>query len=178
MQLTSFPNATVAEYESYDSFDDTAEMIIAEIYARGPIVTGIHGKGIKYCKGGIINDPSLKDLDTTHSVSIIGWGNSWGQYWGEMGFFRVEMGSNLMGIESHLAWATPGRYSSSTWNFPCDEQGSNCKGRGSVSYLDHPSSHIVSFRQGTGTSVAPNPSNKKINNNLGFKYIADEAFTC
>ena len=152
LKLTSFPNATVAEYGSY-GLDDTVEMIMAEIYARGPVKAAVNGSAIVDYKGGIITDPSLKDLDTTHSVSIVGWGmdsslgrkhwivrNSWGQYWGEMGFFRVEMGSNLLGIESHLAWATPGRYS--TWNIPCDEEGSNCEGGGSsVSYLD-PSNHL------------------------------------
>ena len=101
--------------------------------------------------GGILgsdDDPKLLNTTHTHGVSIVGWGydktrdkqhwiirNSWGQYWGEMGFFRVEMGLNLLGIESHLAWATPDTYT--TWNFPCDEQGSNCEGQTtSVTYLD------------------------------------------
>ena len=154
----------MAEYGRY-GLDDNVERIMAEIYARGPVVTGIHGKGIKEYKGGIIHDdPSLQNLDTTHSVSIVGWGteeetgrkhwivrNSWGQYWGEMGFFRLQMGSNLLGIESHVVWATPGTFS--TWNFPCDEQGSNCKGRdSSASYLD-PSTFMKSAQSNIrGTS--------------------------
>lgn len=47
------------------------------------------------------------------------------QYWGEMGFFRIEAGSNILGIESHVAWATPGQYTVS--NYPCDEGGENCR---------------------------------------------------
>jgi cathepsin X len=156
LKLTSFPNATVAEYGSYD-LNDTVEMIMAEIYARGPVKAAVNGTAITEYQGGIINDPSFANMGHSHGVSLVGWGtdsstdrkhwivrNSWGQYWGEMGFFRVEMGSNLLGIESHLAWATPGRYS--TWNFPCDEQGSNCKGRGSVSYVD-PSNHMSLLEQ-------------------------------
>ncbi len=86
----------------------------------------------------------------SHGVSIVGWKydeetgtkhwivrNSWGQYWGEFGFFRVEMGRNLLGIENHIAWATPGTYS--TWNVPCSEDGSNCAPK-SVKYRD-PSEH-------------------------------------
>ena len=28
----------------------------------------------------------------------------------EMGFFRVELGNNLLGIENNIAWATPGTF--------------------------------------------------------------------
>jgi hypothetical protein len=40
--------------------------------------------------------------------------------------YRVEIGRNLIGIENHIAWATPGRYSIS--NFPCAENGDKCDG--------------------------------------------------
>jgi hypothetical protein len=42
----------------------------------------------------------------------------------EMGFFRVELGKNLLGIESHISWAVPGAFTVS--NFPCLKDGSNC----------------------------------------------------
>ena len=47
-----------------------------------------------------------------------------GQYWGEMGYFRIAMGKNLLGIESEIAWATPGQFT--VENFPCSEDGKNC----------------------------------------------------
>ena len=31
-----------------------------------------------------------------------------GQYWGEMGYMRLEMGKNLLGIEGEIAFAVPG----------------------------------------------------------------------
>jgi cathepsin X len=37
-----------------------------------------------------------------------------------MGFFKVELGKNLLMIESNVAWATPGTFS--TVNYPCPKQ--------------------------------------------------------
>jgi hypothetical protein len=77
--------------------------------------------------------------DTNHIVSIVGWEtnkdtglswiirNSWGEYWGEMGFMRLVAGKNLLGIEEAVAWATPGtiaslrRRSSSSQMFTSEE---------------------------------------------------------
>jgi len=33
--------------------------------------------------------------------------NSWGTYWGENGFFRIEMGNNALGIEEQCDWGVP-----------------------------------------------------------------------
>ena len=43
---------------------------------------------------------------------------------GEMGFMRLEVGKNLLGIEGEIAWVTPGQFT--VHNFPCDENGDNC----------------------------------------------------
>jgi hypothetical protein len=37
---------------------------------------------------------------------------------------RLEMGSNLLGIEGECAWVVPGSYT--TQNYACYEDGSNC----------------------------------------------------
>jgi len=124
MQVQNFPNATIAEYGKYEKEELTIHAIKAEIFRRGPVTASIAGKWLKTYTGGIIqDDPALRNLGTTHSVSIVGWGvtatqnmeywivrNSWGQYWGELGFFRIEMGTNLLGIESDIGWATPKAY--------------------------------------------------------------------
>jgi cathepsin X len=136
-EIDVFPNATVAEYGTYR---DAADMdtIKAEIFARGPIATGVWGASLGDYAGGVFSDVDAPRT-TTHAVSIVGWGtsdqetggeqywivrNSWGQYWGEMGYFRVLMGQNVLGIESRVTWATPGRFT--VVNYPCAEDGSNC----------------------------------------------------
>jgi cathepsin X len=59
---------------------------------------------------------------------------SWGEYWGEMGYVNVKFGA--LKIEEQCAWAVPKSFTewSSTGdyspggspNFPCYEDGSNC----------------------------------------------------
>jgi cathepsin X len=51
-----------------------------------------------------------------------------------MGFFRIVMGKNALGIESTVAWATPGTFS--TENYPCNEDGSNCGHFKGMTYVD------------------------------------------
>jgi cathepsin X len=137
-QIDIFPNATIAEYGTYGIFsEDRIHKIKAEIYARGPVAVGVNAEPIVDYKGGIVKDDHFWHKMVNHIVSIVGWGtdpedgteywivrNSWGSYWGEMGFFRIEMGKNALGIESTVAWATPESYT--VVNFPCNEDGSNC----------------------------------------------------
>ncbi len=106
-----------------------------EILNRGPIACGINAMPILNYKGGIFSDTNFsKEID--HIVSIIGWGhddktdsqywivrNSWGEYWGELGYIRVKTG-NLLGLENDCAWATPKSWTEI--NKPCFEDGSNC----------------------------------------------------
>ena len=53
-------------------------------------------------------------------------GNSWGVYWGEGGFFRVETGRNLLNVESGVAWGTPDHWTER--NVACSEDGRECGG--------------------------------------------------
>ena len=52
--------------------------------------------------------------------------SSWGEYWGEMGFFRIVRGVKALGIEDECSWATPKSWTSA--NVACFEDGSNCVG--------------------------------------------------
>ena len=95
------------------------EDMMQEIYQRGPIACSIAvPDSLEDYEGGIYCDDS-QPTETTHEVSIVGWGvsedgqkfwnvrNSWGTHWGEQGFFRICKGVNNILIESSCAWGTP-----------------------------------------------------------------------
>ena len=127
---------------------------MTEIYARGPVTAGIAGEHLHNYTGGIIMDKkSWRNLPNTHEVSIVGWGteavsgiqywivrNSHGEYWGELSFFRIQIGTNLLGIESHITWATPGFFT--VHNIPCFDDGSNCQNQ--QKYVD-PSLNVLAL---------------------------------
>lgn len=99
-EISPFPHATIAEYGTVPRFDVHA--IKSEIYARGPVAAGINAEPIVNYSGGIVTDTHFWDKLVNHIVSIVGWGkdaetgdqywiirNSWGQYWGEMGYVSI-----------------------------------------------------------------------------------------
>jgi len=130
--LNHYPNATITSYGSISGADDMAK----EIYTRGPISCGIDAAPILDYKGGI---SSLRGSNVDHVISVVGWGtengkeywivrNSWGEYWGEMGYIRVEKGNNALHLEDECAWAVPGDFTEGpAGNYPCNEGGENCQ---------------------------------------------------
>lgn len=129
--IQSFPNASVAQYGTLWG----AEAVKKEIYARGPVACGVNANEILNYQGGVVDMPH-KSKAIDHIVSIVGWGksedgsqhwivrNSWGEYWGEMGYYRIKLGENQLGMDNNCAWATPGTFTEH--NFACYEDGSNC----------------------------------------------------
>ena len=130
--IMHYPNATIA---SYGAVKGSADMM-AEIYKNGPIACGINAEEIVDYTGGVLDLPhQLKMIN--HIISVVGWGydeainkqywfirNSWGSYWGELGFMRLVLGENQLGIEKTCAFAIPGNWTMQ--NVPCYEDGSNC----------------------------------------------------
>ena len=116
-----FTNGTVYHVSEYGSVTGVDEMM-AEIYTRGPIACSVYAHGDSFDKytGGVIRDPTDYN-ETTHDIVLTGWGveetsglkywvgrNSYGTTWGEMGWFKLERGSNCLNIERHpCAWAVP-----------------------------------------------------------------------
>jgi cathepsin X len=130
--IMHYPNATIA---SYGAVTGSANMM-AEIYKNGPIACGINAEEIVSYTGGVLNLPHKLKM-VNHIISIVGWGfdeslqkqywiirNSWGSYWGELGFMRLVLGENQLGIEKTCAFALPGNWT--MHNVPCYEDGSNC----------------------------------------------------
>ena len=60
-----------------------------------------------------------------------------------MGFVRVEMGKNLLGIEGEVAWATPGSFTVN--NFPCGEDGTGCDGN--TQFFNDPATNIEAIQR-------------------------------
>jgi len=132
--IKNYPNATISEYGSIEGADNMAK----EIMARGPISCGIDASPILKYTGGIVSDPgSMVD----HVISVVGWGsegskqywivrNSWVEYWGEMGYIRVEKGNNALQLETQCAWAVPDKFTDGmlgqSTNYRCYEDGTNC----------------------------------------------------
>lgn len=128
--LTHYPNATLSEYGTVQGVADMKREL-----ARGPLACGIDADNLRDYTGGVLNIPD-GTRSVNHVISVVGWGkgsdgveywigrNSWGEYWGEMGFFRLATGGNQAGVEDECAWATPGEYTEH--NFPCAEDGTGC----------------------------------------------------
>lgn len=92
----------------------------ADLYKYGPISCGVEATpAFELYAGGIYSEvidyPSIN-----HEISVLGWGvdadtkeefwigrNSWGTYWGEMGFFRIKMGSDNLAIETDCTAGIP-----------------------------------------------------------------------
>jgi len=147
VELNYFPNATIAEYGEIgggllgmlDTTSKRVHEIKSEIFKRGPVACTVNADPLRDYEGGILDDPAAS-TSSNHITSIVGFGkdattgqeywimrNSWGEYWGEMGFARIAMGKNMIGIEDHVAWATPGEFTIQNLR-PCSEDGVMCGG--------------------------------------------------
>ena len=110
----------------------TEELMMKELRARGPFAVSFEpGYEFSFYVGGVYQqvanrfdgDESMRDNNlpweqVDHSVLLVGWGeengkpywkllNSWGDRWGEKGFFRMRRGKDESGIESMAEIAVP-----------------------------------------------------------------------
>ncbi|KAA6419488.1 MAG: peptidase C1A family [Trebouxia sp. A1-2] len=96
--------------------------MMSEIMQRGPITCSIACPDdfIWNYTGGVYTDVN-NSTDVDHDVEVVGWGhedgkdfwhvrNSWGTFWGELGFFKLERGVNTLQIESGDCWYAEPEY--------------------------------------------------------------------
>lgn len=117
--VKKFPIFGIDEYGSLNGVDQMK----SEIYARGPISCQLYAPPL--LKWGLgpnrtsIFDQGVGLTNADHEIGVVGFGqdngvdywiirNSWGEYWGDVGYFKLKMGDNQLGIESNTcSWATP-----------------------------------------------------------------------
>jgi len=106
-------------YSVFVPFDNAKNVraIQEEILAHGPVEAAFYVvDGFTQYSGGVYQRTAGAEYQGGHAIKIIGWGvdqdtkvpywliaNSWGEDWGEKGFFRIRRGYNECGIESEIA---------------------------------------------------------------------------
>lgn len=116
--VETYPKIKVAEYGEVVGDDK----LMAEIYARGPVVCAIRAESILDYRGGIVQNTSN---EFSHYISLVGWGieggvqywvgrNSWGNFWGELGWFKIVRG----GPYSPTAAMPSANYHGCNWAVP------------------------------------------------------------
>jgi len=96
-----------------------ADQMKSDLATYGPISCGIQATDeFDQYKGGIYSQ-HLNSIEINHEISVIGYGkqytgeeywigrNSWGTYWGEAGFFRMQMYTDNLGIENDCTAGMP-----------------------------------------------------------------------
>jgi C1A family cysteine protease len=95
------------------------EQIKQFLYETGPLAIALNADPLQFYNGGIIDDDA-EDCDPqglNHGVTLIGYGvekgvnywivkNSWGNSWGEKGYFRMARGKGTCGINTYVTSAT------------------------------------------------------------------------
>merc|ERR1711988_1731870 len=95
------------------------DQMAAALVQYGPISIGINAGPMQWYHGGVANPWSIlcnpKSLD--HGVAIVGFGvdaakkywtirNSWGESWGEKGYYRIIRGVGKCGLNTMVGTAT------------------------------------------------------------------------
>jgi len=133
LPIMQYPNATISAFGQISG----ADAMQKEILANGPIACGIDAAPILNYTSGIASDAG-ENVD--HVISVVGWGtdpatgdkywsvrNSWGEYWGEMGYIRAKFGT--LHVEDTCAWATVKTFTAPENHnqINCFEGGENCQ---------------------------------------------------
>lgn len=115
-QPPTFNNYRVGTYGRVQGDQNS---IINEVFNNGPVACSIYAPPSlgSFTGTGVYSSNAAGPLN--HAVSIVGWGttsdntpywvvrNSWGEYWGDNGYFKVYRGNNTLQIESNCVWAVP-----------------------------------------------------------------------
>ena len=110
---------TISHYGALPPGD--VEAMMTEIYARGPIFCSVDAGPMENITFGFTGVLSTNNFgETDHVISVVGWGtdeesgkdywivkNSWGEYFADNGFIKVERGKNTLWIEEFCGYGVP-----------------------------------------------------------------------
>jgi len=99
------------------NYEKNVRKIQEEIMTNGPVEASFYVMSDFYSySSGVYQRSAKAEYEGGHAIKIIGWGvdsdtkvpywtvaNSWGDDWGEKGFFRIRRGTNECGIEAEVA---------------------------------------------------------------------------
>jgi cathepsin X len=114
--IENYKRYYVSDYYGFSG----ADKMKAEIVKNGPISCGIQATDkFETYTGGIYSE-HLTWPQINHEIAVVGYGkdaatgteywigrNSWGTYWGEYGFFKMEMHKNNLAIETDCTAGIP-----------------------------------------------------------------------
>jgi len=121
------PNYIGYKVSSY-GYVSGEKAMMKEILARGPIACSFatddpfmynYSKNVLGHEGVYVTHQKKTVDDIDHIMEVAGWGetasgrkywivrNSWGTYWGEAGWLKLERGVNALMVETDCAWAVP-----------------------------------------------------------------------
>lgn len=121
------PNYIGYRVSSYGAVSGEKAMM-KEIFARGPIVCSFatdgpfmwhYSENVVQHEGVYVFREKKNKSEVDHDMEVAGWGetpsgikywvirNSWGTYWGQAGWLKLERGLNTLLSESDCAWAIP-----------------------------------------------------------------------
>ena len=91
------------------------------LYETNPLSVALNANLLVYYTGGVLDVPASQcpASGINHAVTLVGYGhdtesdkdywtckNSWGENWGESGYFRIKRGSGTCGINNYIITAT------------------------------------------------------------------------
>ncbi|XP_006121731.4 cathepsin W-like isoform X1 [Pelodiscus sinensis] len=102
---------SAAYIQGFQTLPEDEEEIAAHVASQGPITVTLNSAAMKYYKRGI-SQPLVKNCSPDqldHVVLLVGYGavnerqfwiikNSWGDHWGEQGYYRLYRGRNACGV--------------------------------------------------------------------------------
>ncbi|XP_045457977.1 mexicain-like [Melitaea cinxia] len=84
------------------------DQLLEKLVQIGPLSIALDGDAVKQYKGGIMIGDFCRGQDVNHAVLLVGYGkdkdgtpywlikNSWGENWGENGYFKIHRGVNCV----------------------------------------------------------------------------------